>query len=153
MTEQYTIHKASIKDVDSISHLFNEYRRFYKQKSNIKLSNKFLKDRILNNQSVIFYAIDSSLKICCGFVQLYYGFSSVQANSILILNDLFIDEKFRKQGIAKSLLNTAHNYAKSNKHCKIVLETSINNIDAQCLYENMGYKIDNSFLTYINERF
>jgi len=149
----YIIQQASSRDAGLVAPLFNEYRKFYGQKDNIRICFDFLISRLESDESIIFYAFDESKKICCGFVQLYPSFSSVKAKRILILNDLFTDLKYRSQGIAKALIQSSHNYAKAHEFGKISLEASIDNHNAQKLYNNMGYKIDNSFLTFVKNRF
>jgi ribosomal protein S18 acetylase RimI-like enzyme len=149
MSIQYTIHKANANDAELIAPLFNEYRKFYKQKDNIRLSAQFLQDRLFNSQSIVFFAFDPIKKICCGFVQLYPSFSSVQAKSILILNDLFVYENYREQGIGRSLINNAHNYAISNGYASVILETASYNHSAQKLYQNLGYKENKDYINYI----
>ena len=40
---------ATIQDLDSIAPLFDAYRQFYKQKSDLKLAKKFISERLKNN--------------------------------------------------------------------------------------------------------
>ena len=52
--------QASLKELDGVAHLFNKYRVFYQQEDNISLATSFIKERIENNESVIFVAIDET---------------------------------------------------------------------------------------------
>ena len=51
-----TIHKAQLSNLVEVSKLFDAYRVFYKQKSDLSLALDFLRQRLENSQSVIFYA-------------------------------------------------------------------------------------------------
>nr|WP_232472894.1 hypothetical protein [Vibrio anguillarum] len=46
--------KASISELDQIVSLFDDYRQFYGQKSDIDAAREFLRNRFANNESVIF---------------------------------------------------------------------------------------------------
>jgi len=65
-----------------------------------------------------------------------------------ILNDLFVDEAFRKKRVAKSLMDAAENFARETESVRIVLSTQISNMAAQSLYESLGYIKDKDFCHY-----
>jgi len=70
--------KATLNELEIISCLFDLYRQFYKQQTNIDSAKKFLSERINNNESIIFLAFDKENKNTgIGFVQLYPSYSSV----------------------------------------------------------------------------
>lgn len=48
--------QASLENIKSVSSLFNAYRVFYKQETDIALASYFISKRIRNSESVIFYA-------------------------------------------------------------------------------------------------
>jgi GNAT superfamily N-acetyltransferase len=62
------------------------------------------------NDSTIFLAEENGNMI--GFTQLYPSFSSVSMKRIWILNDLFVAEVYRKQGVAKQLMDTAEAFVR-----------------------------------------
>lgn len=74
-----------------------------------------------------------------GFTQLYPLFSSVKATKNWLLNDLFVAATHRKQGIGEALLQIAYDFAKSQGATFIELETSVDNFNAQSLYEATGF--------------
>ena len=140
----YTIKKAELPDLDFVAMLFDEYRVFYKQASDLDKARTFIQNRMKNNESVIFLAIErqSDNVIPVGFVQLYPSFSSVSMKKLWILNDLFVAPSARKKGIAKMLMETAKNYAVKTEAKGLILETAVDNDPAKKLYESMGYKKD-----------
>ncbi len=85
--------------------LFDEYRIFYKQPSDIDAARKFIEQRLHNKESVLLAARENDNIV--GFIQLYPSFSSIAMKPIWILNDLFVKSAFRNRGIAKSLMNFA----------------------------------------------
>ncbi len=135
--------QAEIKDVEKLSNLFDQYRIFYKQNSNIENAKVFLEKRILQNESVIFIAVQNGEYI--GFTQLYPSFSSVGMCEIWILNDLYIEENYRKQGAAEKLINHVIQYSKITRRKKVALATAYDNLSAQRLYEKIGFSKDDYF--------
>lgn len=142
-----TVNQAQLSDVDEVSQLFNDYRIFYKQKSDIALAKEFLTQRVTQSESIIFYAKDGSNKYL-GFVQLFPVFSSVSAQRIWLLNDLYVSKVARGHGIGTLLLNRAKQMAKKLQAKGIVLETEIQNEGAQKLYEKLGYVKDQEHYHY-----
>ena len=138
--------KGHYKDVGA---LFDLYRQFYKYKTNLKASTKYIKDRINQNESFIFICFYK--KEPAGFVQLYETFDSLNINKKLILYDLYVDRKYRKNGIGRKLMNEAKKLAKFKKIQNIELSTAKNNKKAQSLYESLDYKRDKEYYNYFLE--
>lgn len=147
---EFSIKRASIEDAEKVSVLFDAYRVFYKQDSDLPLANKYISDRINNDESVIFFAQDENGNYL-GFTQLYPSFSSVSAKPIWILYDLFVAESARRKGVAKQLMNKAKEHALETNAESLILETAIDNYNAQALYEMLGYERDNEFYSYYLE--
>jgi ribosomal protein S18 acetylase RimI-like enzyme len=137
---------ANINHLESISVLFDRYRVFYNQPSNIEAAKKFLKERFNNKESVVFAANDNGELV--GFTQLYPSFSSVSMKRVWILNDLYVKESHRRKGIAKLLMSVAEEYAKESGAVRVILATQISNITAQKLYEAQDYVKDEEFYHY-----
>ena len=138
--------KEHYKDVGA---LFDLYRQFYKYRANLKASTKYIKDRINQNESFIFICFYK--KEPAGFVQLYETFDSLNINKKLILYDLYVDKKYRKNGIGRKLMDQAKKLAKYKKIQNIELSTAKNNKKAQSLYESLDYKRDKEYYNYFLE--
>ena len=65
-----------------------------------------------------------------------------------ILNDLFVTFSHRNQGIARSLMAIAKQYAQETGAIRIGLSTQQSNHAAQALYESLGYEKDEVFHHY-----
>lgn len=139
------IRQASIKDLEQLSLLFAQYRVFYEQSFEPGACREFLEERLNKEESVIFVALDK--EAYAGFTQLYPSFSSVGMKKIWILNDLFVSAEHRQKGIAQALINHVIDYSKLTGRKKVVLSTAYDNLNAQKLYEKLGFSREN-FYTY-----
>ncbi len=117
--------------------LFDQYRVCYKKESDLVLAERFIRERLDNNESVIYVAMDGEKAV--GFTQLYPRYSSGRAEKNWILNDLFVDADHRKQGVGAMLIKQAAEFAKIGGSKFIQLETMVDNYTAQSLYEGMGF--------------
>ncbi|ART75184.1 GNAT family N-acetyltransferase [Sutcliffiella horikoshii] len=140
------IYQATIKDLEAVAQLFNRYRTFYQQTTDLDGAKAFIKSRLENEDSVIFIAKSNHEYV--GFTQLYPTFSSISMKRAWILNDMFVDAKARKQGVGEQLLQKAKEFASETGAKSITLETTPDNEAAQRLYEKNGYKRDEEFYHY-----
>ncbi|MCL1138991.1 GNAT family N-acetyltransferase [Shewanella pneumatophori] len=142
--------KAALADVALVAPLFDAYRVFYGQASNLALAEEFIAERLANNESVILLAVDNSGN-ALGFTQLYPSFSSVSAARIWVLNDLFVSANARRQGVATQLMHAAKELGIKTGVKGLALETGVNNVNAQRLYESLGYvKESGSYHYFLN---
>ncbi|MBU7594625.1 GNAT family N-acetyltransferase [Metabacillus halosaccharovorans] len=139
--------KATISDLDDVAVLFNNYRIFYGQSSDLEGAKAFLMERMEQNESTIFLAKGKD-GLPAGFVQLYPIFSSVGMKRKWLLNDLFVAEEYRRHGVGKALMNQAKEYAVETNTAGILLETSKDNVKAQALYESAGYEKEDTVYFY-----
>ncbi len=144
---KFQIKKAKPTDAEFIGPLFDSYRIFYQKASNILLAKKFIAERLKRNESTIYYAKAKDGDFV-GFVQLYPTFSSISIKRSWILNDLYVKPHIRNLGVAKQLMQAAHQLARETDASEIVLETAPDNISAQKLYDALGYKLNNEYLNY-----
>src|SRR5699024_595415 len=116
--------QATLEDLDTLTELFNLYRLFQKQESD---------------------EIGSA-----GFALLYPSFTSVGMQRSWILNDLYVKESFRNQGVAHELLHEVIEFAKSTNANGVALETCDDNYVAQRLYEKVGFKKEENLFYYLS---
>src|ERR1700761_8028436 len=100
-TSEISIKRINVDEVGLVIELFDQYRVFYKKPSDLVLARRFLTDRLANNESVVFAAMNGDEPV--GFTQLYPTFSSGRAEKNWILNDLYVSANHRKQGIGAML--------------------------------------------------
>lgn len=131
---------ASSDHLQELVPLFDGYRIFYRQDSNQEAAKIFLEERFQKKDSVIFIALDDEGN-GLGFTLLYPSFSSVFMQRVYILNDLFVSEKARGQGIGEALIEYAKQFAREMGSKWLTLETAIDN-PAQNLYKRLGWVKD-----------
>lgn len=141
-----TIRQATLSDLEALVPLFDRYRQFYGQPSDAGAARAFLAARFDHGESVLFIADGGCSP--AGFVQLYPSFSSVSLTRIFILNDLFVSEHCRNQGIGSLLIKAAIEHAKTLGAARLSLSTAVTNQSAQAAYESTGWKQDEQFLYY-----
>jgi ribosomal protein S18 acetylase RimI-like enzyme len=138
--------RAEHEHLPLLAPLFDAYRTFYQQPSNVTAAHAFLQERLSNLESVIFLVLAGDK--AAGFTQLYPSFTSVGLQRIWILYDLFVHPDFRRQGVGRALLARAHQFARDSSAQRVELSTAVDNHQGQALYEAMGYRRNEQFYTY-----
>jgi ribosomal protein S18 acetylase RimI-like enzyme len=141
-----TVRRAAAADVDALAPLFDRYRQFYHQAPDLAGARAFLKERLEGGESIVFIA--EKPREALGFTQLYPSFSSVSMARIFVLNDLFVAEQARRQGVGEKLLQAAVQHARDAGAARLTLSTAVDNQPAQALYERTGWRRDNRFYVY-----
>lgn len=146
MTLKLNVIHADVEHAAILAPVFDAYRIWYGKSPEPERARDFLTQRLRNNESQIFMAMhDNSV---AGFTQLYPLFSSVSMEPIWLLNDLFVVDEFRKQGVGSFLLQTAAGFAEEAGALRLELATEHDNLSAQTLYESLGWTKDTEFLHY-----
>ena len=141
------IRKAKENDLDILLPLFHAYRNFYKKPFLDKQASDFLKDNLGQKRSTIFIAESDEGKPV-GFIQMYWHLSSLSMAPVLYLSDLYVEEASRKQGIARKLMQQAQAYGIDSGAVRAELHTAHTNVNAQKLYESLGYEWDQAYRGY-----
>ena len=142
--------EATLDHLSILVPLFDAYRQFYKQESDLEGAQQFLKNNLTHQQSTVYLAF-SDTDIPMGFVQLYPSWESVTMSKRWVLYDLYVAEAGRKKGVGTELMNRAKQLAQDTGSKYLMLETATDNYTAQKLYESLDYQRDNEFYTYILE--
>lgn len=142
------VRQAGPGDVEQLAPLFDAYRQFYQQPSDLALARDFLAERLSRAESVVFVAERDGRAV--GFVQLYPLFSSTAARPrrLWLLNDLFVSPDVRGGGVGRALMERARRLAEETGAVGLELVTAVTNRGAQRLYESLGYRLDDGFLRY-----
>ncbi|TMC04915.1 MAG: GNAT family N-acetyltransferase [Chloroflexi bacterium] len=140
------VRRAGLGDVDDLAPLFDLYRQFYGQASDLAAARAFLSERLRRDESVIFIA--SADDVALGFTQLYPSFSSVSVRRLWILNDLFVSPAARRGGVGRRLLERAREWAVETGAKGLTLTTALTNSAARSLYESCGWRLDDEFAHY-----
>ena len=141
------IRQAQLEDIESLSAVFAEYRTTLGLEADLANSTQFLKARLSKQDCIIFIAlIDDQIS---GFTLLFPFFTPAGIKEMWVLNDIYITDEYRHQGVAQSLLSEAVFFSKKTNKCKVYLATKIGNTNSQTLFEKFGFKKTD----YINYEF
>ncbi len=146
-TSSVLVRQARPADLDALTVLFNGYRVFYEQEPNLEGARAFMEARLQKEDSVIFLA-ENAEGDALGFTQLYPLFSSVRMRSIWLLNDLYVDQAARRQGVAHALMLKAQAFAAESGAAGLELATAKDNDSAKSVYHDLGWKLDTEFDHY-----
>jgi GNAT superfamily N-acetyltransferase len=138
--------QAGVEHIPQLAPLFDAYRQFYRQPSDLAGAADFLRQRMERGESVVFLAVLDGAAV--GFTQLYPCFSSTSMKRLWILNDLFVAPQARRSGVAKALMEHARQLALETSAEGLALETAVDNHSAQKLYEQLGWVRDEEFFRY-----
>ena len=140
--------RAGLAERDAVASLFDRYRVFYEQSSDIAAAQAFIGARLRAGDSTIFFARRGDGGDGLGFVQLYPSFSSVSMRKIWILNDLYVAPEARRIGVGRLLMDRARDFARATGALRLELATARSNAAAQALYRERGYVEDEVFLRF-----
>ncbi|WP_438444898.1 GNAT family N-acetyltransferase [Gorillibacterium sp. sgz5001074] len=73
-----------------------------------------------------------------GFATLYFGWSTLRARPVLVLNDLYVEEACRGTGAARALFEVCRGYGAEHGYAAMSWETAEDNERAQAFYAKMG---------------
>lgn len=140
------VRQAVLEDLDDLVPLFDAYRVFHGQPGDPAAARAFLMDRFDHLESVIFVARLNRQAV--GFTQLFPAFSSLALKRTLILNDMYVDERCRGQGVGQALLQHATAHAQRVGAIRMVLTAQATNAKARKLYEANGWREDPAYAVY-----
>ncbi len=137
------VRQAVLSDLDELALLFDQYRTFQGQPSDLAAARTFLRERFDHGESVAFVALAGAQAL--GLAQLYPSFSSVALQRVFILNDLFVHASGRRRGVASALLAAVERHAWSLGAVRVSLNVARDNLAGQSLYAAQGWTQDTQF--------
>jgi len=73
-----------------------------------------------------------------GFANIYWTFSSTAARDIGLMNDLFVSDRARRQGVGRALIDACAEAARARGCASLDWETAPDNRTAQRVYDATG---------------
>ncbi|PMH00715.1 GNAT family N-acetyltransferase [Vibrio lentus] len=144
--------EAKIEDLEQLSMLFHAYRQLsvsLDSTASESESSDWIASRLNDGSGVFLLAIAKEQVL--GFVTLYQGFSSISLKKYWALNDLYVSTEARGLGLGRALMEFAEMYARNTNAKGIELETSLDNVVAQLLYEELGYLENTKYKQYFKQ--
>jgi GNAT superfamily N-acetyltransferase len=157
MTEKNEILALNEQLLPEFFKLFHHYRNARGMHAVPIAEEKFLSKRFHNSDFHVFLATamyNSGIieyTEYAGFAILYPFYSTVQLRKIWLLNDLFVEQNYRHQGIGNLLLDKCIAFSEETGAGGIVLETLIENFGAKKLAEKKGLIKDSYSFGYYRE--
>jgi ribosomal protein S18 acetylase RimI-like enzyme len=142
----WRIERAGLDDLPQLAPLFDAYRQFYEQPSDLPLAERYLRERLDRGESLVWIAWQGAQAI--GFCQCYPTFCSVAAAPIFALYDLCVQPAARGLGAARGLMQAAEDEARMRGCVRLDLSTARTNLPAQALYESLGWQRDEVYLYF-----
>jgi GNAT superfamily N-acetyltransferase len=120
--------------------LFAGYQRFYEvaepdDEANLAFFTRFCEP---SDDGVLLGAWDGDDLV--GFACLYWTFSSVSAAEMALMNDLYVAERGRGQGVGRALIDATVNAARAHGCHHLEWFTAPDNATAQRVYDATGAK-------------
>lgn len=83
-----------------------------------------------------------------GFATYYYQLVSFPAKKVLYLEDIFVREAYRRNGIGNMFLERLEQIARENDCLKMTWKCLSWNQNSQSFYEHIGAKLDEEWVIY-----
>lgn len=129
------IEKIVEENFDDILPLIKEYQEFYKVNNiNEEKNRVYFHQFVKSNENGVLHLLRLDGK-AIGFTTIYRGFSSTRAESVAVLNDLYVQPSHQGNGFAKQLIKHALSEAKSMGYSRLQWLTAQDNKKAQKLYD------------------
>lgn len=137
---------ATLEHLNEFAELFDSYRVFYEQPSDLERGKSFLKERITNKETVTFLIKKDNKYV--GFAQLYSLYHYKTLKRQWLLSDLFVDPAYRGSGLAINLIDQCKQYCIETDACGLLLETQKTNKIGNSLYPKCGFELDSEHNYY-----
>ena len=131
------IEEVTHENIDEVLPLIRKYQELYGGKIiNDEKNRSFFSQFINSDQGIIHLYRHEGKAI--GFSTIYNGFSSTRAETVAILNDLYVLPAYRGRGYGKQLVNHAIKVTRSRGYSRLQWLTAQDNDKAQKLYSEVG---------------
>ena len=135
------------RDGKAIAPLLDAYRVFYGEPPDLEAARTFIRQRFAKRDTQFFVARANDGGLL-GFAHLLLSIDTLSLRPIGILEDIYVLEAARGQGIGGALLDAAAAYARAHSLARLTLSTAHQNRTAQRLYLAKGYVPDQRFRSF-----
>ena len=136
----FVIREANTNDFESIFHLQKEFAQFQKTPDRLTITIAQMKE-----EKDLFHCLVAEVQsgAIAGFVTYFPAYYSWSGKAFYI-DDLYVTQSFRKQGIGKQLLQSVIHKAKENGCKKVRWQVSGWNTAAIGFYKSIGAIVDDT---------
>ncbi|MCW3115051.1 MAG: family N-acetyltransferase [Segetibacter sp.] len=133
-----TIRRATEKDFPALLSLINEFAVFQKTPEKVSITLEQMK---VDQDHFQCFVAEADSKEIVGFASFFFAYYSWSGKA-LYLDDLYVTEAFRNQGLGRRLLETIINLAKESNCKKVRWQVSKWNSNAISFYKKLGAAIE-----------
>lgn len=128
----------TIEEFEELLPLIAAYQRFYEVEEIDEERNRSFFHRFLapSEDGLLLGARQEGRLV--GYACLYWHFSSTQAIEVVLMNDLYVVEKVRGQGVGRALIEATAEVARERDVAAVEWSTAPDNRTAQRLYDSTG---------------
>lgn len=138
MTAEVEIAPIHTEEFEELLPLIAAYQRFYEVEEIDETRNRAFFRRFLapSEDGLLLGARREGRLV--GYACLYWHFSSTRATETVLMNDLYVDESVRGQGVGRALIEATAEVARERGVPSIEWSTAPDNHTAQRLYDSTG---------------
>lgn len=148
-TEKVLVRQAVQSDIDDLIFLITTYIDFCQQTRPDRASLETLIRLLQLNPSAGRQFVALSDGRLVGFATLYFTFSTVHAQQVALLNDLFVAPDARRQGVGHALVEVCRIFVKDNGYAYMRWLTSPDNKAALAFYGTTGASTEPGIMYHI----
>jgi GNAT superfamily N-acetyltransferase len=135
----HAIHLVGLADLDELLPLLRGYCDFYETSPGdddlLNLARRLIEDPELEGLQLL--ARDAGRR-AVGFATLYWSWSTTHACRIGVMNDLFVAQEARGQGLAERLIEACREQCARRGARRLTWQTAPDNLRAQAVYDRVG---------------
>jgi GNAT superfamily N-acetyltransferase len=138
MAAEVEIAPITAEEFEELLPLIGAYQRFYEVGEIDEERNRAFFRRFLapSEDGLLLGAHQEEQLV--GYACLYWHFSSTQAVETVLMNDLYVEESVRGQGVGRALIEAAAEVARERGVSLVEWSTAPDNHTAQRLYDSTG---------------
>ncbi|TKJ86266.1 GNAT family N-acetyltransferase [Paenibacillus sp. CFBP13512] len=132
------IRQATSTDVDALTTIMNEYIGDFYQKPKPAVEKlHHLIHTLLELQLGVQFVVKQNNQTV-GFATLYFSFSSIKAEKVTIMNDLYLQEHLRDTEVEVQLFKHCHKYTQDHGFAHMSWVAAPHNTRAHRFFDQMG---------------
>lgn len=138
MATEVEIAPIATEEFEELLPLIAAYQRFYEvAKIDDERNRGFFRRFLAPSEDGLLLGARREKRLV-GYACLYWHFSSLEATECVLMNDLFVDESARGQGVGRALIEASADVARERGVPFVEWSTAPDNHTAQRLYDSTG---------------
>lgn len=138
---------VKLQDMEEIYKLYQEFAAYEKLEDYFSASREEMEKLMFQDNLLHMLKAEMDGKIV-GFAAYYYQLVSFPAKKVLFLEDIFVREAYRGNGIGNQFFTELENIARENDCLKMTWKCLGWNRDSRNFYEHIGAKLDEEWVIY-----